>query len=286
MKFERLWIVVIWLLAIASWEAAYRVLQWKPYVFPAPSHVADATLKLVGVETTFGDSLSTEGWPFPAPLPPEIAAKRYKPLWLRPLPVAVAVSGVRLVVGFSIAIVIGSALGLLTWRFRFMDRLLGPVFLGLQTLPSVVWVPLAVMLLGLNERGLMFVMVMGSCFGIAISLRDGLRTLPPIYRNAGMMLGARGWRLYRYVLLPASLPPMASSLRQGFSFAWRSLMGGELLIALKFEGLGFQLDLGRNFGDPAHVVTIMIAMIVIGMLADRWVFARFEARVRERFGLV
>src|SRR6185369_6665169 len=136
-----------------------------------------------------------------------------------------------------------------------LDEFLGPVFLGLQTLPSVCWVPLAILTFGINEKAILFVLVMGSFFAIAISLRDGLRTIPPVFRKAGLMLGASGWRLYRYVLLPASLPALASSLRQGFSFAWRSLLGAELIITAKVShGIGFLLDEARNLSGVADVI--------------------------------
>jgi NitT/TauT family transport system permease protein len=141
-------------------------------------------------------------------------------------------------------------------------------------------------MLGITESGILFVLVMGSFFAIAISLRDGLRQIPPIYQRAGHMLGARRLKMYRHVLLPASMPALASSLRSGFSFAWRSLMGAEfVLIAVKLHGVGYLLDVGRNFNDVAQVVAIMIVMVVIGMLADRLVFAKLERRVHARFGL-
>src|SRR5439155_19184462 len=120
------------------------------------------------------------------------------------------VSAIRLVIGFILSILLGATLGVLMWRFKTLDEFLGPLFLGLQTLPSVCWVPLAIIAFGLSEAAMQFVLVMGSFFAIAISLRDGLRTIPPLYQRAGMMLGAGGWRLYCYVLLPASLPALAS----------------------------------------------------------------------------
>jgi NitT/TauT family transport system permease protein len=203
----------------------------------------------------------------------------------RPLFEAIGVSLVRLIVGFLLSIVLGAILGLAMWRFKTLDEFFGPLFLGLQTLPSVCWVPLAVLLLGLNERGVLFVVVMGSFFAIAIALRDGLRTIPPIYQRAGAMLGTSGWKMYRYVLLPASLPALASSLRQGFSFAWRSLMGAELILAVRYHGLGFLLQTGRDFSDIAQVVAVMIVMVCIGMQADRWCFGLLEKRIHRRFGL-
>ena len=172
------------------------------------------------------------------------------------------------------------------WRLAFIDAVLGPVFLGLQTLPSVCWVPMGILLFGINERSILFVLVMGSFFAVAISMRDGLRTVPPIYISAGVMLGARKARLYRHVLLPSSLPALAGTLRQGFSFAWRSLMGAELILIVQRRGLGFLLNMGRETADIAQVVAVMVIMVGVGMVIDRWVFAVIERRVRTRFGLV
>jgi NitT/TauT family transport system permease protein len=281
----------VWILILSTWEGAYRAVGvydritnpggWKPFVFPAPSHVLDSLFNLVGVRTGFGEPLGPN-WP----RLPEPAQRRAEPPWYRSqLVQALAVSGTRLLVGFGISIVLGVVLGAFMWRWGELDRFLGPLFLGLQTLPSVCWAPLAVLTFGLNEVGVLFVVVMGSFFAIAIAFRDGLRTIPPLYQRAGLMMGASGWKLYRYVLLPASLPAMTMSLRQGFSFAWRSLMGAELVIVVQNHGLGFLLEAGRTFADVAQVVAVMIAMIVIGMLADRWVFAKLQERVQARFGL-
>src|SRR3954452_15471563 len=195
--------VIFWTMVLLIWEAAFRIFHWPDWIFPAPSHIFVAF-----------KSLLTEG-----------AGSVFQ----RPLIQANLVSALRRVMGFAISVSIGAFFGAIMWRWREMDQLLGPLFLGLQTLPSVCWVPLAILLphLGITEQGVLFVLVMGSVFGIATSFRDGLRTIPPAYRSAGQMLGARGWRLAWFVLLPASLPALASSLRQGFSFAWRSLMGAE-----------------------------------------------------------
>lgn len=277
-------VALVWLVLLAAWEAAYRVVGWDAWLFPAPSHVVDATLNLLHIHTALGDPLSAN-WPWPqmqqAPQPSDAS----RTLWNSPLPAAVATSATRLLIGFAISLVLGGVLGLAMWRYAFIDALLGPVFLGLQTLPSVCWVPLAVLLLGIGETSIMLVLVMGSFFAIAIALRDGLRQVPPIYRRAALMLGARRWALYRHVMLPAALPAAAGSLRQGFSFAWRSLMGGELVFMLQRRGLGFLLATGREFADVAQVVAIMAIMVLIGSVADRLVFARIERRVRGRFGL-
>lgn len=270
--------LLAWVVILTAWEMAYRLVGWESYKFPAPSHVVDSFADLAGLRTAFGDPV-TAHWPMPAD-------GEVHPGGSIPLLSAPAISGARLLVGFLVSILLGIALGLAMWRFDLVNGILGPLFLGLQTLPSVCWVPLAVLLLGHNEKGILFVLVMGSCFAIAISLRDGLRTIPPVYQKAGRMLGADGWRLYRYVLLPASMPAMASSLRQGFSFAWRSLMGAELILAVDWHGLGYQLEIGRSYADIKQVVAVMAIMVMIAMLVDRLVFAAIERKVHQRFGLV
>jgi NitT/TauT family transport system permease protein len=245
----------IWGIAILSWELAYRIVAWKAWVFPAPSHVLEATVRLVGQTTQ------------------------------RALLTALAVSAARLFTGFLLSTLIGLGLGLALWRWRTLDRTFGGVFLGLQTLPSVCWVPLAVLTFGLNEKGILFVLLMGSAFAMTIAFRDGLRVVPPIYQKAGMMMGARGWALYRYVVIPASMPAFASTMRQGFSFAWRSLMGAELLFMVQAKGVGYLLYQGREFADVAQVVAVMIVMISVGMVVDKLAFAPLERRVHSRFGL-
>ncbi|HVT88823.1 MAG TPA: ABC transporter permease [Tepidisphaeraceae bacterium] len=265
---------LIWLVILGLWEGAYRVIGWRPWIFPAPSHVIDSMLGMLNVHTAFGDEFHS-GWP--------------KPLEAGHVPgglvVACMVSAIRLAIGFALSIALGGLLGMAMWRFQALDDFLGPFLLGLQTLPSVCWVPLGIVTFGLNERGVMFVLVMGSFSAIAIALRDGLRTMPPLYRRAGLMLGATGWKLYRHVLLPASLPAFATSLRQGFSFAWRSLLGAELIFSVVNHGLGFLLQNAREIGGPSDVIAVMIVMIMIGMLADRWFFAKLQRSINTRFGL-
>jgi NitT/TauT family transport system permease protein len=251
--------------------------------------VIDAAAGMLNIPLALGDPLH-KGWPLIDDDDQAGSARSSRAparhIINSPLVLANLVSGVRLLVGFVLSIVLGAVLGLAIWRWVELDRLLGPLFLGLQTLPSVCWVPLGILTFGLNERSIFFVMTMGSCFAIAIALRDGLRGIPPLYQRAGLMLGASGWRLYRYVLLPATLPAFASSLRQGFSFAWRSLLGAEMiLVAVEHKGLGFLLDQGRGNVDVAKVVAVMIVMVMIGMLADRWIFAKLQAAVHRRFGL-
>lgn len=276
-------VAAVWLAAFTLWEAAYRIVGWEWFVFPAPSHVLDALLHLLGAQTWFGHPVTgnPEGpWPFHGH-----GLSFEGAVWKCQLLTALGVSLLRLAIAFAISVGLGLVTGVLMFRFRFVDALLGPVFLGMQTLPSVCWVPLAILAIGINETGMLFVAVMGSFFAIAISLRDGLRTTPPIYRSAGLVFGAHGLRFYTHVMLPAGLPAMAGALRSGFSFAWRSLMGGELIFVLKAHGVGHLLAAGREYGDVAQVVASMLLMVGIGMAVDRLVFAPIERRVRTRFGL-
>jgi len=282
---------------------AYRWIGWPSYIFPAPSHVLDGIAGLLNLNTAFGDPLH-HGWPAAQDQPLVGTMELHRamrsvpatwPHWARlacgwvlstALLPGILISVVRLAIGFVISVFLGAILGAAMWRFEPLDRFFGPLFLGFQTLPSVCWVPMAVILFGFSEAGLMFVLVLGSFFSVAIALRDGLRTIPPLYQRAGKMLGASGWRLYRYVLLPASLPALASSLRQGFSFAWRSLMGAELImVGVGHEGLGGLLGDAQSANWIGQIVAVMIVMVMIGIAADRLVFAKVEQKVYSRFGL-
>lgn len=196
-----------------------------------------------------------------------------------------AASLARLAAGFVVCVVAGAMLGGLMWRVRALDDLLRPPLLGLASLPSVCWAPLVAICFGGGEGAILFVLVLGSVFTVAASMRDGLGGISPLYLRAGAMLGASGWRLYRHVLLPASLPAIAGSLRLGFAFAWRSLLGGELLLQAQRKGLGQLLHAGRENRDAAAIVAVMLVMILIGACADRFAFARLESAVQRRFGL-
>ena len=252
--------LAVWVVLLAAWEMAFRLLRWDARTFPAPGQVGRALLKLLA-----GENGSTA---------------RIGGVLLH----AVGISILRLIAGFILTALVGIGLGVAMWRSIEFDRFVGPLFVGLQALPSVCWVPLALLLpgLGATERGITFVTVMGSTFAIGLALRDGLRGIPRVYQRAGLMLGARGWRLYRYILFPASLPALATSLRLGFSFAWRSLMGAEVLFKLAGIGLGALLAMQKS--DTAQIVAIMALMVILGMVVDRWIFMRLQQKVNARYG--
>jgi NitT/TauT family transport system permease protein len=168
-------------------------------------------------------------------------------------------------------------------QIRWAKDTFGMLVLGLQALPSICWLPLAILWFGLNERAILFVVVMGAVFSIAQASEDGIRNTAPIYLRAARNLGARGWRLYANVVLPAALPSIVTGMKMGWSFAWRSLMAGELLYAL--PSLGNLLMLGRELNNMGQVIAVMLVIIGLGLVSDQLVFGLIERRVRSRWGL-
>jgi NitT/TauT family transport system permease protein len=174
-------------------------------------------------------------------------------------------------------------LGLLIGRVRLLQETLGTVILGLQALPSICWLPLAILWFGLSERAILFVVVMGAVLSICLSAVDGVRNTPPLYLRAARTMGAEGWALYWRVILPGALPAILTGMKLGWSFAWRSLMAGELLYVSL--GLGQLLTLGRELNDMSRVMAVMLVIVALGLTVDRLLFAPAERLVRERWGL-
>ena len=190
----------------------------------------------------------------------------------------------RLAIGYGISLVIGVTLGLLIGRVRLLEDTFGSLILGLQALPSVCWLPLAILWLGLTNQAVIFVVVMGALFSITLGVDAGVKNTPPIYLKAARNLGARGLALSAQVILPAALPAILNGLKQGWTFAWRSLMAGELLFYSL--SLGNLLQTGRDLNDASQILAVMVVIITIGVAIDGLIFAPFERRVRERWGLV
>ncbi len=242
-------IALFWVGVLVVWQLIAVAEIWSPYLFPAPMGVAKALLK----NAQSGVLLDA--------------------LWH---------SLARLAVGYAISMVLGLGLGVLCATSRYADETIGVIVLGLQSLPSITWLPMAVLWFGLSEQAIVFVVLMGSTFSIAISARSGIRGLPPLLQRAAGTLGASRWQMYRYVTVPAMVPAMVQGMKQGWSFAWRSLMAGELLFVV--AGLGHLLDVGRNLNDISMVFSIMLVIIVVGVVIDRLIFGRAEAWIRERWG--
>jgi NitT/TauT family transport system permease protein len=196
---------------------------------------------------------------------------------------AILVTMRRLIIGYVISLIIGVLLGLLIGRNRYAKETLGSLVLGLQALPSVCWVPFALLWFGLSENAMTFVVVMGALFSITLGVEAGVKTTPPLYLKAARNMGAQGWALISEVTLPAALPSILSGLKQGWTFAWRSLMAAEL-IYITTQSLGGQLNMGRELSDYAQLIAVMVIIITIGVLTELLIFGPFERRVRERWG--
>lgn len=189
----------------------------------------------------------------------------------------------RLAIGYSLSLVVGILLGLLIGRFRWLEETLGSLILGLQALPSVCWLPLAVVWFGLTEQAIIFVVIMGAVFSITLGVDNGIKNSPPIYLKAARTLGTRGSALYTQVILPAAFPSVLAGLKQGWTFAWRSLMAAELLYYTL--SLGQLLNTGRDLNDASQVIAVMVVIIVIGVAIDTLIFRMIERKIRERWGL-
>jgi len=188
----------------------------------------------------------------------------------------------RLITGYGISIVIGIPLGLILGRVQFAQDTVGTLVLGLQALPSICWLPLALLWFGLSERSIIFVVIMGALMAVTLATADGVKNSSPIFLRVARTLGARGLFIYGKVMLPAALPAILSGLKLGWSFAWRSLMAGELLYVT--VGLGQLLNAGRELNDMSRVIAVMLLVIFIGLSVDRLIFTPTERIVRERWG--
>ena len=191
----------------------------------------------------------------------------------------------RLLLGYSAGVLLGVPLGLLTARFKWASDTIGVLGLGLQTLPSVCWVPLALLWFGQTETAMQFVVIMGTLWSVQISTDNGVRNVPPIYQRAAQTMGSRGLHTWIHVNLPASLPFIVSGVKQGWAFAWRSLMAAEIYVTVMTGyGLGFLLHNGRELGAMDQVVGVMLSIVLIGLLADKILFSPWERFIHRRWG--
>lgn len=235
---------------VLIWEAVVVAAKVPPFLFPGPLDVAQSIRELL---------LHQELFP------------------------AVAASMRRMAIGYSFSLAGGVLVGMLLAASRLADETLGSLLLGLQTLPSICWLPVAILWFGLGEAGILFVVVAGAFLAVASSARDAFRNLPPVLFRAGRTLGATGRGLWFRVALPAAAPALLSGAKLGWSFAWRSLMAGELLSA-GAPGLGQMLTMGRELNDLPRVAAVMVVIMILGRTVDRFVFGPAEAAVAARWG--
>ena len=248
-------------LALLVWQLAFWILvdwtQIKPiYLFPPPSKALSTFFSMVGTEQFWS---------------------------------AVKVTLKRAVIGYCMALVIGTIIGLAVARVRALRAGVGSLITGLQTMPSIAWFPFAIVLIGYDERAILFVVLLGATPSIANGVISGVDHIPPQFLRLGQVLGARGPSLYRHIVVPAMLPSYVSGLNQGWAFAWRSLMAGELLVmgVAGQLGLGNLLNAARSSPTQgmAKIEAVMLAILIIGMRVDG-IFTSVASRMRRRRGLV
>lgn len=199
---------------------------------------------------------------------------------------AIAITMRRALTGYAIAVVLGSLIGTAVTQSRVLRSGVGALITGVQTMPSIAWFPLAILLFKLSETAILFVVVLGAAPSIANGLINGVDNVPPLLVRAGRSLGARGLELYRHVVLPASMPSFVAGLKQGWAFAWRSLMAGELIVIVAHRpSIGAKLQNARDLNDAQGLMALMIVVLVIGIVMDS-VFTRIEGTIRARWGLI
>ncbi len=239
---------------VAVWQVAYMADVKPSYALPSPAQVAEVLWTAV------------------------LEGRASEAIWT---------SLSRAAVGFGLSLLLGTALGLTMWWSRWLRAAVGPIVSGLQSLPSVAWVPAAIIWFQLTNAAIYTVVLMGAAPSIANGLLSGLKQVPPLFDRVGRVLGLSAAGRTWHVLLPAALPGYLGGLRQGWAFAWRSLMAAELITyspALG-QGLGQLLNLGRELSQMSLVIASITLILVVGVAIELLVFAPLERRVLSRRGL-
>lgn len=244
-------IAIFYASLLALWQLLYDMKIWSPYLFRSPAEVWNELRQYI-------DNGRLQD--------------------------AVQETMRRMIIGFALAFVAGTLIGVACGALRWMDETVGSLVLGLQSLPSIAWIPLAILWYGLGDKAIIFVVFMGSVCAIAISARDGVRNIPSLQSRAARVFGASRWQTVRYVTLPGMLPSMAQGLKLGWSFSWRSLMAGEIIVGGTI-GVGGLLQTGRDLNNMSLILATMAVIIAIGLTVDRLFFGPIESWVRHRWGL-
>ncbi len=244
--------LLFFILLVLLWQGASGLGLWSPVLFPSPVQVGEYLASSVSDGS---------------------------------LPGAMLVTLRRLLAGYAVGLAAGIPLGMLAARFRLVNDTLGVAALGMQALPSVCWVPLAVIWFGQSEGAMLFVVVMGTLWSVILSTENGMKNVPPIYSRAARTMGAGPFYTLFHVTLPASAPFVVSGMKQGWAFAWRSLMAAEIYVSiLSGFGLGQLLHYGRELTSMDQVLGIILAIILTGLLADKILFSPMERYLHNRWG--
>lgn len=252
---SRIWPPVVALVvAIGIWQLVVLI-GWRPdYALPGPGAVFDRLIE----DLASGEILA-----------------------------AAAVTLRRALTGYGLALGIGGVVGLAVSQSKPLRRAIGALITGLQTMPSIAWFPLAILLFGLNEGAILFVVVMGAGPSVANGLITGVDHVQPVLLRAGKVLGARGLASYRHVVLPAALPSFIGGLKQAWAFSWRSLMAAELLATIGTgQSIGVRLEFAVAAFDAEAILSTMVVILAIGILVDLLIFGTLTNRIRKRYGLV
>ena len=242
--------IIFYSLLLGLWALLAKLRIWPPYLFPAPWSVAEAI---------------------------------WAGLQDHSFLIGIAVTMKRMLIGYGLSVILGMILGLGVASNEFLEETVGPLLVSLQSLPSICWVPLAILWFGLSEKAILFVVLMGCVLSVTISMEDGRKQMPKIYSMAGRNLGASGFKLFWHVMLPASLPFIISGMKQGWAFGWRSLIQAEMIFLT--VGLGQLLMMGRDLNDMSQVIAVMLMIIALGYLVNRLVFRTVERSLQTRWGL-
>jgi NitT/TauT family transport system permease protein len=247
---SRYYVLGFYLVLFAGWEGICRLKLTPDYLLPAPLTVARKLWELGA------DGL----------LWPSLKATLF-----------------RMAVGFAISSGIGLVIGLCMGMNRIVNACLKSLFLGLQTLPTAAWVPISLLLFGLSDHGIYFVIIMSSVAAVAIATSDGILNIPLIFLRAARTLGTPSWAMPFHVILPAALPSIVTGIKLGWTLGWHGAVSAELIKSS--VGLGYLLYMGRELNDASQVIGVMVLTILFGLLLDRFLFGLIERRIRIRWGL-
>jgi NitT/TauT family transport system permease protein len=249
-KWNASFVLGFYLLLGAVWQGIFSAHLVPDYLLPSPIQVAERLW-----------SLGTDGllWP------------------------SIKATLLRMGIGFSISAGVGIVIGVFMGMSRIVNQCLKSLFLGLQTLPSAAWVPMSLLIFGLSDHGIYFVIFMSSVAAVAIATSNGILHIPPIYLRAARTLGTPSYAMPFCVILPAALPSIVTGVKLGWTLGWHGAVSAELIKSS--VGLGYLLYMGRELNDASQVFGIMVLTILFGLLLDRFLFGLIERRIRSRWGL-
>ncbi len=242
--------IVFYVGLVAAWQAIAMAGVWPSNIFPSPYEVGE-DIVYGAADGSLLHGFATSMW--------------------------------RLAVGLAVSIAGGVVLGIFMARTEAVNQTIGSLVLGLQSIPSIAWVPLGILWFGLTDAGIIFVVAIGAIFAVTINTYTGVKNIHPHYIEAARNMGARGGKLVTEVLIPAAFPYMISGFKQGWAFAWRGVIGAELLFS--YLGLGYMLYVGRSLNDISQIISVMLIIMATGLLVDAVLFKRLEFKVMSRWGL-